>query len=120
MRDHDRAADDLKEEFRGRLREARQALLRTVTTTDEELWTLEAPVAGAAGQEPPTDVAAAILSRLEGRERHLLDEIDAARGRLESGAFGVCERCGGAIALARLRALPTARSCIACQEHAGA
>ena len=117
MRDGETMRKDLTDEFRRRLDDARRALLQTVTTTDEELWTLEARVAGAPGEESPTDVAADMLGRLEGRQRHQLDEIEAARRRLESGSFGVCERCGRAIGLARLRAMPTARQCLGCQEH---
>jgi len=41
-------------------------------------------------------------------------EIAAARARVASGAFGVCEVCGRAIAEERLEARPTARRCIAC------
>ncbi|KQR20824.1 TraR/DksA family transcriptional regulator [Microbacterium sp. Leaf151] len=41
-------------------------------------------------------------------------EILAARERVASGVFGVCERCGGPIADARLEARPFARFCIAC------
>ena len=117
MRDSETMRKDLRDEFRRQLDDARRALLQTVTTTDEELWTLEARVAGAPGEATPTDVAADVLARLEGRERHQLDEIEAAHRRLESGTFGVCEKCGGTIGLARLRALPTARYCLACQEH---
>ena len=58
---------------------------------------------------------AGLLERLEGRERHELDEIEAAQGRLEAGRFGACERCCEAIALARLRAVPFTRHCRACQ-----
>lgn len=42
------------------------------------------------------------------------DEIRAARERVASGTFGVCEVCGRPIAEARLEARPTARRCIAC------
>lgn len=43
-----------------------------------------------------------------------LGELDLALERLEARTYGVCAGCGGDIALARLAALPTARSCIAC------
>jgi DnaK suppressor protein len=39
--------------------------------------------------------------------RHALDQMDA-------GLYGVCERCGGAIAPERLEARPDARLCIDC------
>jgi len=41
-------------------------------------------------------------------------EIAAARERVASGTFGVCETCGRPIADARLEVLPFARHCIAC------
>ncbi|MEV7766761.1 TraR/DksA C4-type zinc finger protein [Microbacterium sp. NPDC086615] len=41
-------------------------------------------------------------------------EIDAARERVASGTYGVCENCGRAIGDARLEARPFARRCISC------
>jgi RNA polymerase-binding transcription factor len=103
-------------EFGRRLREARRALLRTLATTDAEIATLERHEAGAMVEDAATDTMAAILSRLEGREKHELDEIEDALVRLEAGTFGLCERCGRAIQLARLRALPATRYCYDCQQ----
>ncbi|WP_295779901.1 TraR/DksA C4-type zinc finger protein [uncultured Microbacterium sp.] len=42
------------------------------------------------------------------------DEIRAARERVASGAYGICETCGRPIAEARLEARPFARRCIGC------
>ncbi|SIR62154.1 TraR/DksA C4-type zinc finger protein [Microbacterium sp. RURRCA19A] len=42
------------------------------------------------------------------------DEIRAARERVASGIYGVCEVCGRPIADARLEVRPTARRCIVC------
>lgn len=50
--------------------------------------------------------------------RHQLVEIEAALERLDSGQFGVCERCGLPIAPARLDARPVARTCLACASGA--
>ena len=105
-------------EFERRLRKARQKVWRTVVRTDEELGTLEAHQAGAPLEDAATDSVTVVLSRLDGAERRLLDEIDAAQARLAAGTFGACERCGKAIPLARLRAVPTARLCIACERAA--
>ena len=44
---------------------------------------------------------------------HLV-EIDAAFERINTGSYGTCERCGRPIGQARLRARPTARTCIEC------
>jgi DnaK suppressor protein len=102
-------------EFAKRLRRARAQLYRTVAQTDEELATLEAPQPGASGEDVATQVVTAVLSRLQGQEKHELDEIDAAQTRLAAGTYGVCEECGMPIPLTRLRALPVARCCMPCQ-----
>ncbi len=106
---------DLVDEFAQRLRAARAELYRTVAQTDDELATLESHQPGAPGEDVNTELATAVLSRLEGQEKHELDEIDAAQARLAAGTFGVCEGCGTPIPLTRLRAMPTARSCVPCQ-----
>ena len=50
---------------------------------------------------------------LEGARKHLLD-LDDALARLSAGEYGRCERCGEAIATARLQARPTTHTCIDC------
>ncbi|MBW8729639.1 MAG: TraR/DksA C4-type zinc finger protein [Terrabacter sp.] len=52
---------------------------------------------------------------IEQAERHLV-EIDAALQRITDGGYGRCEVCGEAIPDGRLRARPTARTCM---SHAG-
>jgi DnaK suppressor protein len=108
---------DSSGEFRGRLREARRQLLRTVAVTDDELASLSAHEPGALVEDSARGAMADLLARLEGRERHELDEIHAAQARLETGSFGVCEGCGGAIPLPRLRAVPWSRHCLSCQAR---
>ncbi len=44
---------------------------------------------------------------------HLAD-VDHALARIDEGDYGRCERCGRAIAQARLLARPAARTCIDC------
>lgn len=51
---------------------------------------------------------------LEVQHIHEAEQIMAALARIEAGDYGVCSVCGGAIAPARLLALPTATRCIAC------
>jgi DnaK suppressor protein len=108
---------DKSGEFRGLLRAAHRRLLRTVVVTDDELASLSDHEPGALVEDSARGVMGDLLTRLEGRERHQLDEIQSAQARLESGGFGVCEHCGGAIPLPRLRALPWARHCLTCQAR---
>jgi RNA polymerase-binding transcription factor DksA len=58
--------------------------------------------------------ASAVVAMATGR---LLD-VDAALERLRQGDYGWCCDCGDRIALARLRTLPAAARCAACQAGA--
>ena len=40
--------------------------------------------------------------------------IDAALARIETGDYGICQKCGEAISVARLDAVPTASLCRNC------
>ena len=108
---------NLTTEFQQRLTEMCFGLARTVATTDEELATLDAQQRSDFGEGATAGGVGDLLAKIEGRERHELDEIDAAQRRLEAGVFGVCEGCHRAIPLARLRAMPTARRCATCQTR---
>ncbi|MBI3785428.1 MAG: RNA polymerase-binding protein DksA [Deltaproteobacteria bacterium] len=55
------------------------------------------------------------LLRIRDRERKLLGKIDEALLRIADGSYGVCESCGGAIAIERLRARPVTTQCIDCK-----
>jgi DnaK suppressor protein len=102
-------------EFSRRLGEARRRLLRSVAMTDQELQGLSAPELEP-GEEAARRAVAQLLGGLEGRERRELEEIQAATARLATGLFGKCESCDAAIPLFRLRAVPWARHCLACQK----
>ncbi|GAB4536766.1 MAG: TraR/DksA family transcriptional regulator [Anaerolineae bacterium] len=56
------------------------------------------------------------LSLLQNSER-VLAQVEAALLRFEQGVYGVCERCGQQIDPARLKALPYATLCMACQQR---
>ena len=104
------------EEVGRRLQEARRDLLRTLALTDGELSTLERHQAGPWAEDAATATVGVILSRLEGRQKHELDEIEDALARLAGGTYGRCQACGVAISPARLWAMPTARHCVECQR----
>lgn len=48
----------------------------------------------------------------------LLTRVNAALRRLESGAYGICARCGAEIPTERLEVLPHATMCVSCQAKA--
>ena len=108
---------DTGSEFRQLLRDARGQLLRRVSVTNDEVQGLTDHESGALDDGSGSAVAADLLERIGGHERHELDEIRAAQARLETGSFGVCETCGSAIHLSRLRAVPWTRHCLSCQSR---
>ena len=46
-----------------------------------------------------------------------VEEIDRALRRMDAGTYGICERCGKKIGVARLEALPFAALCIECKSR---
>jgi DnaK suppressor protein len=62
----------------------------------------------------PDDELAFTLVQMKGQA---LSGVAAAVRRLDEGAYGYCVDCAGAIAAARLRALPFAVRCKACEEE---
>ena len=54
---------------------------------------------------------------LEGLDEMTVGEIRQIRGalrRIESGSYGICSTCGRPIGTARLAAVPSALTCVAC------
>ncbi|GGL98257.1 TraR/DksA family transcriptional regulator [Nakamurella endophytica] len=67
--------------------------------------------------DPEGSPLSAEWSRLDGRYRaaqQRVRDVDAALATVDAGHYGICERCGQAIAPGRLEALPTATRCVRC------
>ncbi len=62
------------------------------------------------------DAAAEMDVAMVIRESQELQEVEAALARIADGSYGSCADCGGEIGLGRLKANPTARRCLPCQE----
>lgn len=54
--------------------------------------------------------------RIRDRERKLIFKIQDALKRLDEGVYGVCEECGEAIGIERLKARPVTTLCIECKS----
>ena len=57
-----------------------------------------------------------IQLKLKQTDAKILQAIEAALERLDSGSYGLCRDCGEDIAPARLNAIPWTRVCIECKE----
>lgn len=71
----------------------------------------------------PADIGDELFERskdvaLRDNAHILLQEVEAALAKIESGNYGICDTCGKAISLERLEALPSAAMCIECQHAA--
>ena len=74
-------------------------------------------------EEMPDPVDAAVQDRsqtillsISESERDLIDQIDEALQRIESGDYGECVHCNEAVQDKRLEAIPWARHCLRCQD----
>jgi len=97
--------EDRRREIQDKLRQVRETLPAQV---DEVRDTEEQSV---------TDFVQAMEFALMEMKAETLSKIDQAIQRLEQGTYGICAECGAPISEARLKALPFATLCIACQER---
>lgn len=103
--------------IREHLVQRRRTLLEDVEDLEATLLALEEsrPIEMA---EEAQEVAASInLKALDEKQRIELLEIGRALSKLESGEYGLCEKCGKKIPEERLKALPAVRYCIRCQQR---
>jgi DnaK suppressor protein len=91
---------------------ARSALTAQRTFRLHQLEQLDA-----ASPDPATDPARVEIHRaLREAARSVLHDTEAALRRIQRGTYTRCPRCGGAISIERLRALPMAARCGRCQR----
>lgn len=68
------------------------------------------------GDRATASLSKEMTFRQKAQERGLLQLVEAAIGRINSGTFGECLHCGQDISINRLTAVPWSRYCITCQE----
>src|SRR6059058_2078947 len=96
------AGENSLEYFRNALNEQRQFRIEQLQELDAAQLT----------DRSLSEVSAALRTAA----RRALAEVDAALGRLAIGEYGICQSCGGDIALARLEIVPMAALCMDCQR----
>jgi DnaK suppressor protein len=92
----------------------RKALSGDLDSLSEYASTFEVGDSADAAVDTANDEISSQLAEIESRE---LEQIENALRRIENGAYGRCEVCGGKIAEARLNALPYTSTCIDCQRE---
>lgn len=102
--------------FRKRLEQKHEELLGLVSRIEQD-----GRDADGEGTQDPADKAAnsytkEFLFSQSNNERFLLQLVEEALKRMDSGSFGECIHCGGEMQAKRLEAVPWARHCVPCQE----
>jgi DnaK suppressor protein len=97
--------EDRRREIQDKLRSLRETLPTDATTVKD------------AEEQSVDDFVQEMDFALMQMKAESLGKIDEAIRRLEAGVYGECAECGTEIAEARLKALPFATLCVACQER---
>lgn len=110
--------------FRKLLDDERARLLDELEAMEEHTPEVEDQVGmdiGGGYDEDLADVASSTFERekglaLESSVQQMLAQVEDALTRIDEGTYGICQRCGDPIDVARLRVLPFATLCIRCKE----
>ena len=110
------ALAQLRDAYAHQLREERAALVRDVAEGEVDLRAMESERANELEERAQQADATRMFAHLDERRQQRLEEIDQVLQRMALGTYGLCERCGEPIPIARLRALPTARVHVQCAD----
>ncbi len=110
------ATSALRERLSARLDELRAKLASDLIPPPEATLGVIGGEVRDSGDESVAIEHTHVRTALMQRDARELDALHAALVRLDGGSYGMCDECGLEIEAARLRALPTAQRCSACQE----
>jgi DnaK suppressor protein len=99
----------LLEERRGEIQKKLRSLRETLPADNDNVKDTE--------EQSVDDFVQEVDFALMQMKSQTLAKIDDAIKRLEQGRYGICIECSSEIAAARLKALPFAAKCRACQEN---
>jgi DnaK suppressor protein len=103
----------VRELLLSRRQELTESIIQLQTRLPDDGSTV--PFGKRAGDFASTAVAAVASARTAAELQPLTAEITRALEKLDQGSYGNCDRCGQAIAPARLEAMPWAVLCIDCR-----
>ena len=103
-------------QFTTRLKEEKARILNNTERSKHEDMTLSPDDLPDEVDLASSELNQSVALRLRDRERLLLQKIEEALARIESGNFGICETCEEPIEPKRLEARPVATLCIRCKE----
>lgn len=112
----DRQIDALRGQLEARREELRTEIRTELAESEDEHYAELAGSVHDTGEESLADLLSDVnLAVIDNHVREVR-EIELALSRVREGSYGVCDECGGDIAVERLQAYPTATRCIDCQR----
>ena len=109
--------NDLREQVQAKLLEARIEWERLLGSIQADRQRENVPLDPDLGEQAVQRENVPNLDAPDVRGRQELETIESALRRIASAAFGRCIRCGEAISPDRLRAQPTAVTCLPCARQ---
>jgi DnaK suppressor protein len=107
-----------RDEFRKKLLEKKEKIVRKLSQLTTESKELETNVAQDPVDKAESSYTKEFLLSLSDGEREQLFLIDEALKRLQRDEFGICQLCQKEIGRKRLEAIPWTPYCIDCQQKA--
>lgn len=108
---------ELKSKLEERSRALREEIRRELLASDEEHYIDLAGQVHDLEEESVADLLIDLGLSIIDMHINELRDIEAALRRIHVGAYGVCIECDDEVDLERLRAYPTAKRCLMCQEN---
>jgi DnaK suppressor protein len=102
-----------QDRYRSRLLALRERLTGAISRMSEIVLTDDLPP-GEHDRTVSEDSAKELV--LEQDEETIRRQVMEALARLDRGAYGSCQKCGGSISAERLDALPYAAYCVQCER----
>jgi DnaK suppressor protein len=107
---------DLKR-FKTMLEESKRQLLASAKKTLSEEASFDTDDLPDEIDQASSEYTQSMIFRLRDREKFLLSKIEKALARVDTGTFGICEKCEEEISAKRLEARPVTTLCIRCKEE---
>ena len=99
--------------YRSRLLDLRERLTGAISRMSETVLTDDQP-AGEHDRQVSEDSSKEVV--LEQDEETIRRQVMEALERIDRGAYGVCQECGGPVGLERLDAMPYTPYCVRCER----
>lgn len=112
---HDKS--NFEKPLRARRVTLRQEIRATLLRADAERYAQIADRIGDTEDRPLAEVLAEVSEAEAARDIAEIADIDLALQRLANGTYGKCTDCDGPIPEERLKAFPTAKRCLPCQQR---